>query len=261
MGLVSTTAPKGKIMDTSINLNEILEKHGKWLRDEEGGERWSCAFGANLSRANLSDADLSRADLSGANLSGANLSYADLSGANLIRADLSGANLSGANLSRADLSGANLSGANLSGANLSRADLSGANLSDANLSDADLSRADLSRVKNLLNPVVWLAENFTADELGYIVYKAIGDTSYDPPARWKIEAGALLEEVPNPLPTVECGCGVNFATLKWVKENHSRSKIWRCRIRWLDLPGIVVPFNTDGKARCSRLELLEIVKE
>lgn len=43
-------------------LNEILEKHKKWLNNEQDGKR-----------ANLSGADLSGADLSGANLSGANL--------------------------------------------------------------------------------------------------------------------------------------------------------------------------------------------
>ena len=55
-------------------LKDILDKHGKWLRDEAGG---SCA------------------NLSGANLSCANLSYANLSGANLSCANLSGANLNG----------------------------------------------------------------------------------------------------------------------------------------------------------------------
>ncbi len=42
------------------DLKTILDKHGKWLRNKEGGER----------------ADLSYADLSYANLSYANLSYA-----------------------------------------------------------------------------------------------------------------------------------------------------------------------------------------
>jgi len=118
---------------TQSELNEILEKHRKWLNDEEGGER------ANLRRANLSEADLSGANLSGANLRRANLRRANLSWANLSWADLSGADLSGA-----DLSGANLSWANLSGADLSGADLSGANLSWANLSGANLSWANLS---------------------------------------------------------------------------------------------------------------------
>ena len=99
------------------NLNEILEKHLKWMNDENGGERADLS-GADLRGANLSGANLNVADLSGANLSGANLRGADLSGANLSGADLSGADLSGANLRGADLSGANLSGANLSGANL-----------------------------------------------------------------------------------------------------------------------------------------------
>lgn len=41
-------------------LKDVLDKHLKWMRDEDGGER-----------ANLSRADLSRANLSWANLSGA----------------------------------------------------------------------------------------------------------------------------------------------------------------------------------------------
>ena len=83
-------------------LKEILDKHKKWLNDEEGGER-----------ANLSYADLRYADLYNANLSYANLRYADLSNANLSNANLYNANLSYANLSYADLSNANLSYADL----------------------------------------------------------------------------------------------------------------------------------------------------
>lgn len=63
-------------------LDEILEKHRKWLNNEEGGE---CA--------NLRDANLWRANLEGANLEGANLQYANLRGANLQDADLRDADL------------------------------------------------------------------------------------------------------------------------------------------------------------------------
>ena len=210
-------------MDTSIDLNEILDKHSKWLRNEEGGERWSCAIGADLS--------------------GANLRLANLRRANLRRAALSGANLSGANLS-----GANLSDADLRRADLRRADLSGANLSDA----------DLSGAKNLLNPIKWMSENFEHDDLGFIVYKTF-DAYQTPPTSWKLETCSFIEENVNPLPTNSCGCGINFATIKWIKSDQSDPKIWRCRIRWMDCVGVVVPYNTDGKARCSRLELIEIV--
>ncbi len=58
-------------------LDEVLEKHRKWLHDEEGGE---CA-------------DLRGADLEGAYLRGADLRGADLWRANLQDADLRGANL------------------------------------------------------------------------------------------------------------------------------------------------------------------------
>ena len=58
-------------------LELILEKHRKWLNDEEGGE---CA---NLRNANLSGADLSYANLISANLRNANLRSASLSGVTL----------------------------------------------------------------------------------------------------------------------------------------------------------------------------------
>ena len=41
-------------------LAKIIERHGRWLRGEVGGER-----------ANLADADLTGANLTGANLTGA----------------------------------------------------------------------------------------------------------------------------------------------------------------------------------------------
>ena len=86
---------------TNDELKKIIEKHEKWLKDQEGGER-------------------------------ANLCGADLRGANLC-----GANLRGANLCDANLRGANLCDANLRVANLCCADLRGANLCDANLYDAE----------------------------------------------------------------------------------------------------------------------------
>jgi hypothetical protein len=84
---------------------EVLQRHAKWLKNEEGGEK-----------ANLRGADLRDADLRDADLRDANLRDADLRGANLWDADLRGADLRGANLWDADLRGANLWGADLRGA-------------------------------------------------------------------------------------------------------------------------------------------------
>ena len=129
-------------------LKNILDKHLKWLRGENGGKR------ADLSRANLFGANLPEANLFGANLFGANLSEANLFGANLFGANLSRANLSRADLSRADLSEADLSRANLFGANLPEANLFGANLFGANLFGANLFGANyIEKAKNLFYPI------------------------------------------------------------------------------------------------------------
>jgi hypothetical protein len=57
---------------TQEELKLIIEKHGKWLRSEAGGER------ADLSSADLRYADLRSADLRYADLRYADLRYADL---------------------------------------------------------------------------------------------------------------------------------------------------------------------------------------
>ena len=71
---------------------EVLQRHAKWLKNEEGGEK------ANLRGADLRGADLRDANLRGADLRGANLRDANLRGANLWDANLRGANLWDANL-------------------------------------------------------------------------------------------------------------------------------------------------------------------
>ena len=117
---------------TQKELKAILDRHKKWLRNEENGER------AALSRADLCEADLRMAALSRADLCEADLRMADLS-----RADLCEADLRGADLCEADLRGADLRGAALSRADLCEADLGGAHLGEADLRGADLRGAGL----------------------------------------------------------------------------------------------------------------------
>jgi len=215
-------------------------------------EPYANLYGAKLTGANLSDAKLTGANLSGANLSGAKLTDANLYGAKLTDANLSDANLSGANLSGAKLTDANLYGANLSGAKLTDANLYGANLSGANLSDANLSQS-----KGLLIASEWLKQKFKFNKKGYIVYKAEGNPIYQPPNCWK--NSKFITEIPNPLRSQNCGCGVNFGTVDWIKNNYNitpngETRIRRMYLHWEDLADVVVPYNTDGKARCARLE-------
>ena len=80
-------------------LQDILEKHKKWLNDEDGGKR------AKLRYVYLQGADLYGADLRGVDLHGAYLRHADLRYADLTNTDLSGADLRDAKVYSADLKG------------------------------------------------------------------------------------------------------------------------------------------------------------
>ena len=240
-------------------VNEILKKHKMWLNNEENGERADLRgadlYGADLSDANLSGANLRNADLRNADLWNADLRCANLRGANLSDADLRGADLYGANLSGADLRNANLSGADLSGADLRNADLRCANLRGANLSDANLSGAE-----NLLSSVDYLRNNFECTAEGIIAYKVF-NTMYSPPTKWKIQPKSVITENVNANRTNDCGCGINVATLEWVLREYSEEEIWKVLIRWEWLCGVVVPYNTDGKIRCERVELVEMINK
>ena len=169
------------------------------------------------------------------------------------RADLRRADLSWADLSGADLRRANLSWADLSGADLRRANLSGADLRRANLSGANLSGAE-----GLLRTVDFLEVRFERTDRGYIAYKTFGG-SYKAPDAWKIEPGAVIEETVNFDRCTTCGSGINAAPLEWVRKEYPDGTIWKVLIRWEWLCGVCVPYMTDGKIRCERVELLETV--
>lgn len=152
---------------------------------------------------------------------------------------------------RADLSGTDLSLADLSEADLSLADLRG-----ADLRGADLSGADLSRAVGLLSASSWVKANFDFTVEGVVVFKRIGETQYKQPESWDIAEGAIITEVCNPCRTDNCACGVNFGTREWCDNNYQNADLWECLIRWVDLAGVVVPYNTGGKARCEQLQLV-----
>lgn len=149
---------------------------------------------------------------------------------------------------RANLINADLRYANLSNANLRNADLSNANLRYANLSNAD----------GLLSAIDYLKDNFEMTPEGFIAYKTFGG-EYRPPEKWVIRPGSVITENVNFDRCRDCGCGVNVAPLGWVKNNY-RGDIWKVLIRFEWLAGVCVPYHTDGKIRCERVELIEIVE-
>jgi len=142
---------------------------------------------------------------------------------------------------------------------LSNRDLRGCNLSNSNLSNSDLRGSNLSGCLGLLNPIDWMQENLEKVSEGYIAYKTF-DMNYQHPKYWKIKAGSEISEVVNPLPTLDCACGVNVAIKDWFIDRDTSPK-WKVLIKWEWLPSVVVPYNTDGKFRCGRVQLLEEVTD
>ena len=176
-----------------------------------------------------------------------------LRGSDLRGSDLSGCDLRGSNLRGSDLRGSDLSGSDLSGSDLSGSDLSGSDLSGCDLRGCNLSGCD-----GLISPIQYMDQHYERCADGYIAYKTF-NAIYNQPSKWDIVPGAVIEETVNANRTDACGCGINVAPLDWVKQRYDTG-IWKVLIRWEWLPGVCVPYNTDGKIRCERVQLLEIVE-
>lgn len=129
----------------------------------------------------------------------------------------------------------------------------------ANLSDTDLSYANLSGAEGLPLTSDYLKEHFEFTADGMIAYKVFAGT-YTSPKKWTLQSGSVITENVNPNRTDVCGCGINVAPLDWVHKKYPGKDIWKLLIRYEWLCGIVVPYNTDGKIRCEKAELVEIVK-
>lgn len=160
-------------------LNDIIDKHARFLQGESGGARAVLQY-YNLSGLNFRSQNLAQADFTGSSLSGCDLSNGVFTSANFFACDLRNTNFFRADLSRCDLRGAYMAGANLERANLFDADmregkimkrdaegilvdrkrsagvgaktilkgakLSGTNMDKIQASSADFSDADLSGV-------------------------------------------------------------------------------------------------------------------
>lgn len=185
-------------------------------------------------------------------------SRANLSGKNLTGHDLSNAFLPTADFICSTLINANLTSAYLGGADLTEANLSGADLSEAFLESATLRRTNLSGAKGLTSPIDFIESHYEKTPEGYIAYKEF-NYSFDVPAYWKIEKGAVIEENVNFNRCDNSGCGISVSPLNHFLPLTISDVLWKVLIRWEWLAGVCVPYHSDGEIRCERVELLEIV--
>jgi hypothetical protein len=188
---------------------------------------------------------------------GADLRYADLRDADLRYADLRGAALRGADLRDAYLRGADLRHAALRDADLRGADLRGADLGGAALRDADLRDADLGGAKGFaperVNDLLMLL-----DQVGPIRAYKLVNSEYRSPiqstGKLTYKPGDVVEAEADPAPTVQCGKGVNVATLPWCLSNWREGhRIMVVEFTRKDIAAIPVG---DGKFRVSKVRVV-----
>ena len=172
-----------------------------------------------------SNTDLYNADLRNAYLCNADLFYANLRNANLHNANLRNADLRNTNLHNADLSNANLRNANLSNANLT--DIKICNIYRSNLNILKLQKNNIFVFKYLRKNLKSPYQNFQYN---------IGKT--------------YISENSNNNEFIQCGAGINVATLEWCltncDNNFDNFVIVECEVNPKDL---IIPFNSDGKFR------------
>ena len=226
-----------------------------------GGHFVDCDF----TGTKLQDCNLNSAHFTGCHLERTDFHLARMEDCKIIRATAVNSVFSDVYLANSELRNVNFANSDFSfaclfEATIERCNFSNSDMFEVRLEGAKLVGVNLSGASNWFDPIKFMKDNFETCSDGFIVYKAINNKTYDSPRHWKIASGEYLEEVVNPSIFDACGCGVSFGTFEWVKNAYPTSSIWRCIIEWQDLLGVVVPFHTDGKARCSRLRLLEEVR-
>lgn len=194
----------------------------------------------------------------GLDLKGMDFTGAYLKNVSFRECNLSGACFKDADITRTlfidcDLSRAIFVDAHVKAVTFCRCKFNGADLTRAKIVDAKISMVNFSGVKGLDIPSV-LAELERTDN-GFIAYKTFHEM-YSPPEHWIIKKGSVITENVNPSIFETCGCGINVATLKWVRYR-TEKLVWEVEIPF-DAQ-IVVPLFTYGKFRVNRCRLIRSI--
>ena len=118
----------------------------------------------------------------------------------------------------------------------------------------------LEKVTGIKSSIDFLKNNFEFTEDGLIAYKTFNQC-YKTPEDWIIKPGSILTSPCSSDRNETCAYGINIAPLEWVKDFSSQRKltIYKVLIRWEWLAGVVVPYDSDGKIRCERCEIISPV--
>lgn len=192
-------------------------------------------------------------------LDGVNFVHCDLSFANFIDCSMIECIFSTSTLTYAQFKSCDLSRSTFDESQLIRTSINASKLEDVKFLNNNIVSIDLSESTGLKSSIDFLEENFEKTEEGYIAYK-IFNLHYMKPESWEIKEGSILTEVVNTSRFEECSCGINVGTRKLMEE-YSSYPIWKVLIRFEWLSEVCVPYNSNQKIRCGRIQLLEKVQE
>ena len=244
------------LIEDAVRMGDDLSRIEVVSENLEGLNLSSAQFrGAHFTEVKFAETKLCWAKLDNAVFEGCNFTDTDMDYMCARGVKFSHSWMTHTSLVDANLTGAKFEDVNMTYANLRRATMTNARLNDVRLEQTDMREVDLSGVQGLLSASDWMRDNFHKIDEGYIVYKVFGSV-YNPSKSWKIEEGSVIEEVVNSHRCIECGCGINFGTLEFVREMRQDLPIWECLLSWEDLADLVVPYTTTGKARCGKLTVL-----
>ena len=161
-------------------------------------------------------------------------------------------------------------GAALRRADLTRADLTGAYLTGAYLTGADLTRAYLTRadLRGASGINSWQANDLLMlrEQPGAIRAYKLVDAAYRSPiqstGKLVYAVGATVEvETVEPDDTVQCGAGVNLATLPWcIREWQPGRRILVVEFTAADIVAIPVGDGKFRVRRCTVIRELDLVE-
>lgn len=248
---------------TQEELDKIIEQHEECLNNDSGNELAILCFmdltGLDLSRRNLSRITFRFCNFNSVDFHCSNLSEATIIGCRLIHSNMSDVDMSGSYLFDCVITDCNLSGSNLFNFDTACCHFKNINFTNTNLTDVDMAKTTITDSIGLRSAKEILDELFKKTDEGYIVYKVFG-MYYEIPDYWNIEEDSIIEEKVDMNRMETCSYGINVAIKPWIEKCINKGQqIWKCLLSFDDLDKVCVPYGTDGKIRCGRLKLLEIV--
>lgn len=188
----------------------------------------------------------------------------DMSESCLVGCNISNSEFKNVNLTNSKWDRSTVSSVNFQYSNLKKASMINVSFNNISFHEVNFTDINLSESTGLLDPISYIDKNFEKTDFGIVVYK-IFNCYYKQNPMWIIKKDSIIREEINYDRTCSCACGINVATgswtLRYLRDKVNDLDIWKCFIRYEWHSGVVVPYNTTGQIRTSRLQLFDKISK